>query len=316
LGGKYLFLNELRVERTAFDKQLGPKDVVPQSNIFFSQFLRIDAAFLRIDAVHHDARTRAASLPLTVWNEQSFAVFDDGANAHTQGGTAIGVIISRDSFSPLFHRLIRRIEPHSDWTTALNSPRLMFFPLLVLSAIATRAAADDVRSLPEVEVSASRYSLIGVADSASEGVVGQRQLQSRVIVRTGELLEVVPGLIVSQHSGDGKANQYFLRGFNLDHGLDFKITLDGMPINQRSHAHGQGWADMNPLMVISRMQARPLSTPPTNSMRVSRVSDSGSLDSVVPYSPIHQRSVMGSCCMRLSYPTTMAPGRNRTTTKK
>jgi hypothetical protein len=83
LGGKYLFLNELWVERTAFDKQLGPIDVLPQSNIFFSQFLRIDAAFLRIDAVHHDARTRAARLPLTVWNEECFAVFDDGANAHT-----------------------------------------------------------------------------------------------------------------------------------------------------------------------------------------------------------------------------------------
>jgi hypothetical protein len=90
LGGKYLFLNELWVKRTAFDKQLGPTDVLPQSNIFFSQFLRIDAAFLRIDAaflridaVHHDARTRAARLPLTVWNEEYFAVFDDGANAHT-----------------------------------------------------------------------------------------------------------------------------------------------------------------------------------------------------------------------------------------
>jgi hypothetical protein len=120
--------------------------------------------------------------------------------------------------------------------------------MIALSAIATRAAADDVRSLPEVEVSASRYSLIGIADSASEGVAGQFQIRNRVVARTGELLEVVPGLIVSQHSGDGKANQYFLRGFNLDHGIDFKISLDGMPINQRSHAHGQGWADLNPLI--------------------------------------------------------------------
>ncbi len=128
------------------------------------------------------------------------------------------------------------------------SSRLKFFCLLALSAIATRAAADDVRSLPEVEVSASRYSLIGVADSASEGVAGQFQIRNRVVARTGEVLEVVPGLIVSQHSGDGKANQYFLRGFNLDHGIDFKMSLDGMPINQRSHAHGQGWADLNPLI--------------------------------------------------------------------
>ncbi len=117
-----------------------------------------------------------------------------------------------------------------------------------LGVLASIAKADDVRNLPEVEVSASRYGLLGVADSASEGVAGQRQLQSRVLARTGELLEVVPGLIVSQHSGDGKANQYFLRGFNLDHGLDFRITLDGMPVNQLSHAHGQGWADLNPLI--------------------------------------------------------------------
>ena len=110
------------------------------------------------------------------------------------------------------------------------------------------AHANDVRTLPEVQVNASRYSLLGVADTASEGVAGPAQMGNRVVARPGELLEVMPGLIVSQHSGDGKANQYFLRGFNLDHGLDIKLTLDGMPINQRSHAHGQGWADLNPLI--------------------------------------------------------------------
>lgn len=120
--------------------------------------------------------------------------------------------------------------------------------LAALYAICLPSFADDVRSLPEVEVSASRYGLLGIADSASEGVAGPRQLQSRVVTGTGEMLEVVPGLIVSQHSGDGKANQYFLRGFNLDHGIDFRMTLDGMPINQLSHAHGQGWADLNPLI--------------------------------------------------------------------
>ncbi len=108
--------------------------------------------------------------------------------------------------------------------------------------------ANDVRTLPEVEVRASRYGLLGIADAASEGVAGPAQIGNRVVARTGEVLEVMPGLIVSQHSGDGKANQYFLRGFNLDHGLDIKLTLDGMPINQRSHAHGQGWADLNPLI--------------------------------------------------------------------
>ena len=128
-------------------------------------------------------------------------------------------------------------------------PKLTLLSLIIIPIFAhTSAQADDIRVLPEVEVVGSRYSLLGIADSANEGAVGQAQISNRVVARTGEVLEVVPGLIVSQHSGDGKANQYFLRGFNLDHGLDFKLSLDGMPINQRSHAHGQGWADLNPII--------------------------------------------------------------------
>lgn len=128
-------------------------------------------------------------------------------------------------------------------------PKLTLLSQFILAAFALPyAQADDIRVLPEVEVVGSRYSLLGIADSANEGAVGQAQIDNRVVARTGEVLEVVPGLIVSQHSGEGKANQYFLRGFNLDHGLDFKISLDGMPINQRSHAHGQGWADLNPVI--------------------------------------------------------------------
>lgn len=120
--------------------------------------------------------------------------------------------------------------------------------MTALFAHAPRADADDIRSLPAVEVDSSRYSLLGTADAASEGAAGPAQVSGRVAARTGELLEVMPGLIVSQHSGEGKANQYFLRGMNLDHGTDLKLTLDGMPLNQRSHAHGQGWADLNPLI--------------------------------------------------------------------
>src|SRR5437899_3103143 len=63
--------------------------------------------------------------------------------------------------------------------------------------------------------------------------------------RPGEALEIVPGLIVTQHSGEGKANQYFLRGFNLDHGTDLAIKVDGMPVNMPTHGHGQGYADIN-----------------------------------------------------------------------
>ncbi len=120
--------------------------------------------------------------------------------------------------------------------------------VLATVSIPFPATADNLPALPEVEVSVSRASLIGVADGASEGWVGQQQVANRVVAHTGEVLELMPGLIASQHSGEGKANNYFLRGFNLDHGLDIKLTLDGMPINQRSHAHGQGWADLNPLI--------------------------------------------------------------------
>ncbi len=106
-------------------------------------------------------------------------------------------------------------------------------------------AADEEIALETVVVEASRTSQLGIADSANTGVVTQKQLAARTIYRTGELLEATPGLIVSQHSGEGKANQYYLRGFNLDHGTDLRTTVDGMVVNQRSHAHGQGWTDVN-----------------------------------------------------------------------
>lgn len=81
--------------------------------------------------------------------------------------------------------------------------------------------------------------------AASEITVGGSEVNTRPFSRPAEALEVTPGLIVTQHSGDGKANQYFLRGFNLDHGTDFAITVDGMPVNMRTHGHGQGYADLN-----------------------------------------------------------------------
>ena len=88
-------------------------------------------------------------------------------------------------------------------------------------------------------------SMLEVATSSSEGIVGRDHLEQRPIVRPGELLEAVPGLIVTQHSGEGKANQFFLRGFNLDHGTDFASSIEGVPINLPTHAHGQGWTDLN-----------------------------------------------------------------------
>ncbi len=109
----------------------------------------------------------------------------------------------------------------------------------------SRAAGVPTSGLEEIVVEASRIGLVGISRSASEGVVTGVQLEHRPVLRAGEVLEVVPGLIVTQHSGDGKANQFFLRGFNLDHGTDFATRVDGIPVNMPTHAHGQGYTDIN-----------------------------------------------------------------------
>ena len=82
-------------------------------------------------------------------------------------------------------------------------------------------------------------------EAASVKTFTGAQVNAVPFLRPGEALEVVPGLVVSQHSGEGKANQYNLRGFQLDHGTDLALWLDGMPLNMRTHGHGQGYADAN-----------------------------------------------------------------------
>jgi outer membrane receptor protein involved in Fe transport len=99
--------------------------------------------------------------------------------------------------------------------------------------------------LEEVVVTGKLERLGGEPSSATVGTATSEQLDLRPVLRTGELLEVVPGLIVTQHSGSGKANQYFLRGFNLDHGTDLATSVDGVPVNMPTHAHGQGYTDIN-----------------------------------------------------------------------
>ena len=100
-------------------------------------------------------------------------------------------------------------------------------------------------SLPAVVVENALDESLGVAESASQGRVSGPQLQNRPRPRNGDLLEAVPGVVVTQHSSDGKANQYFARGFNLDHGTDFRTSVLGMPVNMPTHAHGQGYSDLN-----------------------------------------------------------------------
>jgi outer membrane receptor protein involved in Fe transport len=107
------------------------------------------------------------------------------------------------------------------------------------------APVATAEALEEVTVTAERLGLIGTASTASEGVVENAELALTPAYRPGQLLETVPGLVVTLHSGEGKANQYLLRGYNLDHGTDLATFVDEVPVNEPTHAHGNGYTDLN-----------------------------------------------------------------------
>ena len=100
-------------------------------------------------------------------------------------------------------------------------------------------------SVQQVEIDGHYVNGVGTSDAASQGSVRGERLTDLPLLRPGEVLETVPGLVVTQHSGDGKANQYFLRGYNLDHGTDFATWVEGLPVNMPTNAHGQGYTDLN-----------------------------------------------------------------------
>ena len=120
------------------------------------------------------------------------------------------------------------------------------------------ADADAATELAPVQVSGHYDNGVGSSDAASEGVIMGSLLQDIAILRPGEVLEAVPGLVVTQHSGEGKANQYFLRGYNLDHGTDFATSVDGVPVNMPTNGHGQGYTDINFLIpeLVQRIDYR------------------------------------------------------------
>jgi len=128
----------------------------------------------------------------------------------------------------------------------VHLPRCTLIALgFALNASINIAQAEEVLKLEPVSVTGHYENAVGSTDAASAGVITPQLIDDRAILRPGEVLEYIPGMIVTQHSGAGKANQYFLRGFNLDHGTDFDTYLAGMPVNLRTHAHGQGYTDLN-----------------------------------------------------------------------
>ena len=123
--------------------------------------------------------------------------------------------------------------------------RVSFWGCLIAAVNIENGYAAGLPGRDAVIVTPGEEGLAGDADAASQGTIDEEQIENRPLSRPGEVLEAIPGVVVTQHSGSGKANQYFLRGFNLDHGTDFAVYIDGMPINLPSHGHGQGYADIN-----------------------------------------------------------------------
>ena len=121
--------------------------------------------------------------------------------------------------------------------------KVKFGVFLLMSA--TGVVAQDIQELPAVVITGKAENLLGRAPTASIGQADSAEIAARPYLRRSEILETVPGLVTTQHAGGGKATQYFLRGFNLDHGTDFAVSIEGMPVNMRTHAHGQGYADLN-----------------------------------------------------------------------
>ncbi len=164
--------------------------------------------------------------------------------------------------SPLW-RPSRGRAPASSRSVGAFRPALLATASLLAMASAQGSqpepSASAVAELERVEVSGRHYdNAVGSSDAASQGAVRAELLKSRPALRPGEVLEFVPGVIVTQHSGDGKANQYFLRGFNLDHGTDFATTVNGLPVNMPTHGHGQGYSDLNFLIpeLVDRIEYR------------------------------------------------------------
>src|SRR5262245_7637726 len=128
--------------------------------------------------------------------------------------------------------------------------------VISLSADITVTAPLTFRNLADLDRPAEN--VVGVAAASSEGAITAAQLEARPIMRPGEILETIPGMMVSQHSGEDKTNHYYLRGFNLDHGSDFATTIAGIPVNLPTHAHGHGYTDSNFLIpeLVSGVQFR------------------------------------------------------------
>lgn len=180
---------------------------------------------------------------------------DGGAASQSDAAPPPGKLGASDEAgmpSPLADAAAQSPEPPASPSTGpavspsvATTPEAAGSPTTLTDGGASLPTSVVAPTVEQVEVHGRAADRLRRATTSSEGSIGEEDLKDQPLLRRGELLESVPGMVVTQHSGDGKANQYFLRGFNLDHGTDFAFSIDGVPVNLPSHAHGQGYSDLN-----------------------------------------------------------------------
>ena len=172
-------------------------------------------------------------------DERSQTTVTDGSGSYRFDGVGQSQVV-------VTFRLINFSQTTREIEVTEAEQRLDVVLTLGMTADVVVTGSRTFRNIADLEN--PRENLVGIATSASVGAITSEQLAARPLMRPGEVLEAVPGFITSQHSGEGKANQYYLRGFNLDHGSDFATTLAGVPLNESSGAHAHGYSDVNLLI--------------------------------------------------------------------
>ena len=221
------------------------------------EFFRTALAVAVVSCVPGTAWAQATgSIVGTVSDETGGVLPGVTVDLHAQGMEHLGVTDGTGGYSiddvpvgpaTLTFKLINFTVVHRDLTVvAGQATRIDAVLGLSLTADVVVTGTRTFRNIVDLENPAEN--LVGIATAASQGAITAQQLDARPIMRPAEVLEAVPGLIVSQHSGEGKANQYYLRGFNLDHGSDFATTIAGIPVNTPTGAHFHGYSDTNLLI--------------------------------------------------------------------
>ncbi|PHI20711.1 TonB-dependent receptor [Lewinellaceae bacterium SD302] len=158
------------------------------------------------------------------------------------GDPVIGAYVSKTN---------SRIHAHTDEFGKFAIEGLESGDTLLISLLGyenTYLIIDDIEKMYAVTLEAASYDLgqVTVNQSSQQfNVVSAIDIKLTPVQNSQEILRSVPGLFIGQHAGGGKAEQLFLRGFDIDHGTDVALSVDGMPVNMVSHAHGQGYADLH-----------------------------------------------------------------------